>query len=225
MLTRIKAKKEQLVKEKKIPKDKQLPPVEDSELPYEVPEGWNWVRLGELAKVIEYGTSEKSSELDGDIPVFRMNNIRDGKLLIDDLKYVSAQIKDLPRLYLQNSDLLINRTNSYDLVGKTGIFRGESNKYTFASYLIRISIFLDYVTPEFINFVMNSTYFRQTQIELEITQQCGQANFNGTKLKNTIIPLPPLAEQKRIVAKINCLMSLCDTLEAKLKEARSIARS
>jgi type I restriction enzyme, S subunit len=70
------------------------------------------------------------------------------------------------------------------------------------------------------NLALNSIYFRETQIEPEITQQCGQANFNGTKLKNTLIPLPPLAEQKRIVEKCDRLMSLCGTLEAKLKQGR-----
>ncbi|WP_313934885.1 MULTISPECIES: restriction endonuclease subunit S [unclassified Nostoc] len=220
LLKKIKAQKEQLIKDKKIPKDKPISLVEDSELPYEVNENWNWVRLGELSKLIEYGTSEKSSELGGDIPVFRMNNIRDGKLLFDNLKYVSSEIKDLPRLFLQEGDLLFNRTNSYELVGKTAVFKGETNQYTFASYLIRISILPKYIISDFINLALNSTYFRQTQIEPEITQQCGQANFNGTKLKNTLIPLPPLAEQKRIVEKCDRLMSLCDTLEAKLKQGR-----
>jgi type I restriction enzyme S subunit len=68
---------------------------------------------------------------------------------------------------------------------------------------------------------MNSDYFRKTQIKAQVTQQCGQANFNGTKLANSLIPLPPLAEQKRIVAKVNQLMSLCDELETKLRQAES----
>ncbi|BAZ00152.1 restriction modification system DNA specificity domain protein [Tolypothrix tenuis PCC 7101] len=225
LLKIIKTQKEQLIKDKKIPKDKPLPLVVDSELPYEVPERWQWVRLGELAKVIEYGTSEKSSELGGDIPVFRMNNIRDGKLLFDNLKYLSAKIKDLPRLFLQKNDLLFNRTNSYELVGKTGVFKGDSNQYTFASYLIRISLLSEYISPDFVNLALNSTYFRQTQIEPEITQQCGQANFNGTKLKNTLIPLPPLAEQKRIVEKCDRLLSICDEIEKRQQQKQeSIVR-
>jgi len=68
---------------------------------------------------------------------------------------------------------------------------------------------------------MNSLYFRQTQIEPEITQQCGQANFNGTKLANTLLPLPPHQEQKRIVAKVDQFMSLCDELDVRIKQAQS----
>ena len=127
-------------------------------------------------------------------------------------------IKDLPRLYLKNSDLLFNRTNSFELVGKTGIFKGECDKFTFASYLIRIRLFDSYIFPDYVNLSMNADYFRETQINTEVTQQCGQANFNGTKLANTRIPLPPLEEQKRIVAKVNQLMALCDELEAKLRQ-------
>jgi restriction endonuclease S subunit len=91
----------------------------------------------------------------------------------------------------------------------------------FASYLIKISLMLEYISPDFINTAINSAYFRQTQINPEITQQCGQANFNGTKLKNTLIPLPPLAEQKRIVTKVDKLMKLCDELETKLTQTQT----
>jgi type I restriction enzyme S subunit len=181
--------------------------------------------LGEISKFIEYGTSEKASDIQDDVPVFRMNNIQNGKLTFNKLKYVSASIRDLPKLYLQDGDLLFNRTNSYELVGKTGLFRGENNQYTFASYLIRITLFLEYINPEFINLVINSPYFRQSQIEPEIVQQCGQANFNGTKLQNTLIPLPPLAEQKRIVAKVDELMQLCDQLEESLRQSHQRAES
>ncbi|MFN6368041.1 MAG: restriction endonuclease subunit S [Aphanizomenon sp.] len=221
LLERIKKEKERLVKEGKIKKEKSLPAIKDDEIPFDLPIGWEWVRLGELAKVIEYGTSEKSSELRDDVPVFRMNNVQEGKIIFENLKYVSATIKDLPRLYLQHGDLLFNRTNSYELVGKTGVFKGISNQYTFASYLIKISLMLEYISPDFINTAINSAYFRQTQINPEITQQCGQANFNGTKLKNTLIPLPPLAEQKRIVTKVDKLMKLCDELETKLTQTQT----
>jgi type I restriction enzyme S subunit len=68
---------------------------------------------------------------------------------------------------------------------------------------------------------MNAPYFRQTQIEPEVVQQCGQANFNGTKLASTVVPLPPLAEQRRIVAKVEQLMALVDELETQLAASRA----
>ncbi len=79
------------------------------------------------------------------IPIIRMNNIQGGKIEIRNLKYVSRKIKDLPRLYLRPNDLLFNRTNSYELVGKTGIFKGETDSFTFASYLIRVSLLSGFI--------------------------------------------------------------------------------
>ncbi len=149
-----------------------------------------------------------------------MNNIQNGKIVFSDLKYVSNNIKDLPRLYLKKSDLLFNRTNSYELVGKTGVYLKEDDVFTFASYLIRISLFNEFIDARFINYYMNSLIYRQTQIEPEITQQNGQANYNGTKLKNTIMPIPPLNEQKRIVQKVDQLMALCNELEKNIEQSK-----
>ncbi|TYQ32088.1 restriction endonuclease subunit S [Pseudanabaena sp. UWO310] len=211
----------QRVKNKKDKKEKQLFDIDRQLMYLNLPQNWSWTRIGSLSKAIEYGTSHKADEFIDAVPVLRMNNIRNGKIVFENLKYLSDSIDDLPKLYLQNGDLLFNRTNSAELVGKTGLYRGENNKYTFASYLIRIALFLEDISPEFVNLAMNSNFYRQTQIAPEITQQCGQANFNGTKLKNSIIPLPPLNEQKRIVAKVEEMMRLCDGLEAKLKEAET----
>lgn len=218
LLRRIRAEKERLFKEKQLKNAAPLPPVDPGEAPFLLPSGWAWARLGDLAKVSEYGTSQKASEVKDEVPVLRMNNISGGKIIYENLKYLPASISDLPRLYLQRDDLLFNRTNSYELVGKTGIYKGENNKMTFASYLIRLSLFTDLLDADFVNLVMNSAYFRKHQIEPNITQQNGQANFNGTKLSLTFIPLPPLEEQRRIVATVNRLMKLCDELEKNLHQ-------
>jgi type I restriction enzyme S subunit len=199
---------------------KPVPEIDESDVPFLLPEQWAWVRFGELAAEVEYGTSQKASEIGGDVPVLRMNAIRDGRVVLEESKFVASTIKDLPKLYLKNGDILFNRTNSYELVGKSGVFYGPDNKFTFASYLIRGSL-LPELLPEFITIAMNAKYYRTTQIEPEVTQQCGQANFNGTKLQHSLIPLPPLAEQKRIVTKVTELLSLCDALEAKLTQAES----
>ena len=103
----------------------------------------------------------------------------------------------------------------------TGIFLGDDDIYTFASYLIRIRFLNNLTSPVYTNLAMNAPYFRATQILPELQQQCGQANVNGTKLRNMLIPLPPLAEQRRIVAKVDNLMTLCDQLEAQLTSART----
>ncbi len=223
LVERIRKEKERLIKEGALKMEKPLEPINEEECPFALPDGWAWVRINDAAKIVEYGTSEKALSSPNaygrnSVPVFRMNNIQNGKVSHEDLKYVSNSIEELPHLYLQNNDILINRTNSYELVGKAGIFKGEDNKFTFASYLIRISFFPQFVNAVFINTALNAEYFRKSQIEPQVTQQCGQANFSGSKIKNALVPLPPLAEQHRIVAKVDALMALCDALESRLKD-------
>lgn len=212
-LDKIKQEKEQLIQEKKIKKEKAFLPISEENKPYKLPKGWEWVRLGELCTLIELGTSVKASTENIGVPVLRMNNIKNGKVVLSNLKYLDKNSKDLPRLYLRYGDLLFNRTNSYELVGKTGVFKGIDDEFTFASYLIRLRLMEKYVDNGYVNYVINSNWYRISQIEPGIVQQNGQANFNGTKLKNTLIPLPPLNEQKRIVKRIDQLMTLCDELE------------
>lgn len=211
LLSRIQAEKAKTVK-----KAKPLSEIKADDIPFDIPKHWVWCRLGEVASEITYGTSEKAF-LQGEIPVLRMGNITtDGRILYSNLKYVSSQITDLPKLYLKNGDLIFNRTNSYELVGKTGVFENEK-PYTLASYLIRVR-FLDGINSKFLSNYINSLLCRQTQIEPDIIQQNGQANFNGTKLANIIIPLPPLSEQTDIVHKIETLMAHCDELEASIRQ-------
>jgi type I restriction enzyme S subunit len=221
LLKRIKAEKERLIKEGELKLDKPLFPISADEIPYELPVGWMWGRLGDIANLVEFGTSCKANEV-GDVPVISMGHIQNGKILSRNFKFLRSDNSDLPKLFLQQNDLVFNRTNSYELVGKTALFEGENNKYTFASYLIRVRL-SSCVNAKFYNFCMGSSYFRETQIEPQIVKQCGQANYNGTKLKNTLIPIPPFVEQHRIVTKIEQLMTTCDAIEAEVAKSRAKA--
>jgi type I restriction enzyme, S subunit len=220
LIAHIERERVQLAKEQDVRIPKNVPPLNTDDHPHDIPGSWRWSRIGHLALVIDYGTSEKAGNDSSKVPVYRMGNIACGRLIEENLKYVDATINDLPGLYLKTSDILFNRTNSYDLVGKTCIYNGPNYKATFASYLIRIRLPVSMLFPSFFSAAMNAPYYRQTQIEPEIVQQCGQANFNGTKLAATLIPVPPLAEQSRIVAKVDELMALVDQLETQLAKAK-----
>lgn len=202
---------------------KNVPAITTDNYPHDIPESWQWSRIGHLALVIDYGTSQKADSDSSKVPVYRMGNIVSGRLTDENLKYVDASIDDLPGLYLKTDDILFNRTNSYELVGKAGIYTGPDDTATFASYLIRIRLPDTLLFPPFYSVAMNAPYYRQTQIEPEVVQQCGQANFNGTKLASTVVPIPPLAEQRRIVAKVEQLMALVDALETQLAASRATA--
>jgi type I restriction enzyme S subunit len=221
LLEKIKAEKERLIAEKKIKKQKPLLPISEEEKPFDLPKGWKWCRLGDILIANEYGTSQKADDLNGSIPVLRMNNIKsNGEMCYSNLKYVGTNIKDLPKLYLEKGDILFNRTNSYDLVGKTGLFE-ENSRYTFASYLIRLRIYG--ISNRYVHLCMNSNYYRTTQIEPYIVQQNGQANYNGTKVASTLIPIPPLKEQNKIVLKVYSLMQLYNALEEEIQNAKKYA--
>ena len=195
---------------------KALTPVAGTEIPFSIPSSWRWVKIGDAVLSTDYGTSHQSGHFECGIPVLKMGDIQDGALILGGQKTVPPSIDDLPALYLEKYDLLYNRTNSAELVGKTGIYLGEERAYTFASYLIRIRCSLVNSDPLYINLAMNAPYFRATQIIPNLKQQCGQANVNGTILKNMIIPFPPVAEQRRIVAKVEQLAAICDQLQGDL---------
>jgi type I restriction enzyme S subunit len=202
--------KEQRKKEAK-GKIKELPPVDTSELP-ELPEGWVWTRVGDVSKMIQYGTSEKANDDPNGIPVIRMGNILDGKIVYDNLKYFPKEWPQLRDFILQDGDVLFNRTNSMELVGKTAVYKKYPPKAVFASYLIRIKLIEDSYRPELLSFFINSLYGRR-YIASVVSQQVGQANVNGTKLSLMPIPLIPLPEQKKIVEEIETRLSIADNIE------------
>lgn len=220
LLKRIEEEKAQLVKEGKIKKQKPLPPVSDEEKPFELPQGWEWCRIGDCSLSTEYGISHKTSKSSQGVPVLKMGDIQNGEVKLGGQQVIDSDIEELPYLYLEHRDILYNRTNSAELVGKAGIYLGKDNTYTYASYLIRIRTDKNGSMPEFINLNMQAPFFRLTQINPYVKQQCGQANVNGTIMKNMLVAIPPFAEQKRILLKVVQLSDICSHLKSRLQSAQ-----
>jgi type I restriction enzyme S subunit len=120
---------------------------------------WQPHKVGELLLSLDYGTSEKTMDDPTGIPVLRMGNIRDGRIDVwidvSDLRYLPADHADFPKLLLRSGDLLFNRTNSPELVGKTAVYRDRPSPCSFASYLIRARLGPD-LLPEFLSYCTNS---------------------------------------------------------------------
>jgi type I restriction enzyme S subunit len=173
---------------------------------------WPCTTVAEVAEEVRYGTSAKTNEDTDGVPVLRMGNISDGSLYLDKLKFLPRSHAEFPDLLLKPGDLLFNRTNSAELVGKTAVYHGTPSPCSFASYLIRVRL-KDGYQPDFLSYYLNSVYGRQW-IAAVVSQQVGQANVNGTKLKALAIPNPPPAEQQRIVAEVERRLSVVDELEA-----------
>lgn len=176
-------------------------------------EGFRSSTVGAEAVLTEYGTSAKCAALQdmADVPVIRMGNLRDGGLDWTNLKYLPVNHEQFPKLLLQHGDLLFNRTNSAELVGKAAVFNGASPS-SFASYLIRVR-FKDSVDPWWANMVINSPAGRR-YVRSVVSQQVGQANVNGTKLKAFPLPLPGRDEQERRVAEHRDVVAARERLRA-----------
>jgi len=161
----------------------------------EIPEDWEVVRLGEVAREIIYGISKKG-EKEGKYPILRMNNLEDGKINCKDLQFVSLESSEFGKFKLEKGDILFNRTNSLDLVGKTALFTLDGD-FVFASYLLRIRTIKDQLLPEYLNYYFN---FEKTQQDLKSLASRGasQVNISASKLSSFPIPLPPLSEQREI---------------------------
>ena len=211
LLERIKAEKEQLIKEGKIKRSKKSESADKphyENVPFEIPESWVWTTISTFTYDLQYGTSEKSSD-EGIVPVLRMGNItRIGSIDYSDLVY-SSNMEDIQKYKLEKNDLLFNRTNSSDWVGKTAIFKSETPTI-YAGYLIRIRCII--VSPDYVNFVMNSLYHRDWCNQVK-TDAVNQSNINAQKLSNFQIPIPPYSEQLRIVNKAKQLLSIIDILD------------
>lgn len=204
----IQKEKQELIKAGKIKKEKPLPEITEEEKPFDIPESWKWVSVGSVSTNIQYGSSSKSS-LSGKIPVLRMGNIQNGKIVYDKLVYTSdeSEISKYPLLY---NDLLFNRTNSKELVGKTAIYKAETPAI-YAGYLVRLTpVSMD---SDYLNFTMQTQYY-WNYCQTVRSDAIGQSNINAEKLKRFVFPLPPLAEQKRIVARLEELLPLCEALKS-----------
>jgi type I restriction enzyme, S subunit len=162
------------------------------------PNHWVVQPLGSLCSLIEYGTSAKTTDNSIDsVPVLRMGNIQGGMIDASNLKFLPKNHSDVGKLLLEDGDLLFNRTNSAELVGKSAVYHSAIGQMTFASYLIRCRL-APGVEPEWVSLFINSPAGRR-YIESVASQQVGQANVNGTKLASFPIPLPPHEEQLRIM--------------------------
>ncbi|WP_406739986.1 restriction endonuclease subunit S [Streptomyces atratus] len=167
-------------------------------------EGWVRVPLKVVVPSTDYGISEALVSDPQGMPVLRMNNIRDGRVDADELRYCPTSVPD--RLVLRHGDVLFNRTNSIEHVGKAAMWKDDLPKATFASYLVRLNPDLRQITPEYLVEWLQHPLIRQ-RVKAISTVAVQQVNVNPTRLRDLEIDLPvSLDEQRRIVS----LLAACD---------------
>lgn len=226
LLEQIKAEREKQVKTS----GKTLKPVtsttemELAELPT-LPEGWYWVKMSEVTSGVQYGTSSKSKEK-GKFVVIRMGNIQNCRIRWDDLQYTDDE-NEINKYLLRRNDVLFNRTNSPELVGKSTIYKGEMPAI-FAGYLIRLNQLAALVNPDFLNYFLNSHIAKKHGNSVK-TDGVNQSNINGTRLGSYPFPFCSLKEQNQIVQEIETRLSVADKLEEtvtqSLQQAEALRQS
>ena len=183
----------------------------------ELPTGWASVCLEDVSVSMRYGTSIKCGHDSSQIPVLRIPNVSSGKISLDDMKFGPLEERDRRALALQAGDLLLIRSNgSLEIVGRAAVVTERAEGMSFAGYLVRLKTLREQVNTQYVWLALQSRSVR-IQIELPIRSAVGLKNINLTEFGRLSFWLPPLAEQHRIVAKVDELMSLCDQLEASLE--------
>ena len=190
----------------------------------ELPDNWGLYPLGEAIMASEYGLNDPTAA-DGNVPIVGMREISDGVVSLAGGGKIIGCPGGLVNQMLRAGDILINRTNSPDLVGKCGIVR-QNAPSVFASYLVRLSVDCMKADPEYINYWMNSRT-ADVAVKRISTRAVSQANINPTELlKNCPLPLPPLPEQRKIAEILRtwdeALEKLTSLRAAKLKRHRGL---
>lgn len=199
----IQEEKARLIKEGNIKKEKPLAEITEDEIPFDIPESWKWVRLGEMGFTNIGLTYKPTSISDKGTIVLRSSNISNGKLIYDDIVKVEMTIPE-NKMCKKGDILICARNGSKRLVGKAAII--DKDDMSFGAFM---AIFRS-ICNQYILYVINSAYFRNSLLPETGTTTINQ--ITQETLRNFLLPLPPLEEQKRIVAKIEEILPYCQQL-------------
>lgn len=198
---------------KKNPKAKKPTPVvaskiDEEEIPFEIPENWCWCRWGELSDSIQYGYNAPAKET-GKIKMVRITDIQDGKVQWETVPYCEISEEEILSYKLKKNDILFARTGG--TVGKSFLVDEEPENSVYAGYLIRTQYDSKKLNPKYLKMFMESQlYWEQLK---NGTIATAQPNCNGQTLSRMIVPLPPLAVQNAIVAKLEEVLPFVDAYE------------
>ena len=215
LLKQIKAEKEKLIAEKKLKKEKPLPPIKEEETPFEIPDNWIWCRLGEIALSIStgpFGTMlHKSDYVQNGIPLVNPMNIVNGKIIASGKMMVNDKTKQRLKSYvLKVGDVVIGRRGE---MGRCAVVTEKENGWLCGTGSFFAELHQSIHRPYFIK-VLSSDYAKSILLGSSVGSTMD--NLNHRILNNLPLPFPPLSEQTRIVKKLEELMNLCDELQSSI---------
>lgn len=211
LLKRIKAEKDQLIKEKKIKKQKLLPLIAEEEKPFEIPEIWEWCRLDELIyESPKNGFSPKAVNYETNVKNLKLGATTKGYFDETEYKYVDIVVEQDSFLWLKSRDLLIQRGNSIDFVGISAIFNCDK-KFIYPDLMMKLQP-SQFISEIFLHNVLISNYARNYYRDNASGAQKSMPKINQGIVSKTLIPLPSLSEQLAIVEKVEGLLAVCDEM-------------
>ena len=206
LLEKIAEEKARLIKEKKIKRTKKLPAITDDEKPFDIPDSWEWVKLGEIGNYIQRGRSPKYDKVNHNHPIISQKCIQWSGITLQDAKFITQEFFEKLENYrfVQKNDILWNSTGT-GTVGRANVVREEFEKVPVDSHvtLIRVNRNVD---PQFIYYYLISPII-QNNLDEYLTGTTKQKELGLNSILNVVLPIPPINEQKRIVAKLDQLMS------------------
>jgi type I restriction enzyme S subunit len=225
LLKRIQDGKDQLSQSSKQKKAKPLPPISESEEPFSLPSGWTLSRLDDITDI--QGGIAKGKKVSGKkthtLPYLRVANVQRSSLNLSEIKEIEIAEDEVERYLVRRRDLLITEGGDWDKVGRTAIWDGSTEPMAHQNHVFRARLILAEQNEHWLERYLNSQFARD-YFAGSSKQTTNLASINKTQLRSCTVPLPPLAEQHRIVQKVDELMALCDQLKERLKQASETRR-
>ena len=216
LLEKIAKEKQKLVKEGKIKKQKPLPPIKEEEIPFEIPENWKWVRLGSLITDTDAGKSpqcENRPATNQEWGVIKTTAIQDGYFLPNENKVLPPEFQIKSDQVVHAGDLLITRAGPQNRTGITCIVNEEPVNLILSDKTVRIKYVKDYINEKYLMFALKSPAVMRCIMGAKSGMAESQVNISQNNMKLFVLPYPPLAEQKRIVARLDELLPQIDELK------------
>ncbi|EGQ8244422.1 restriction endonuclease subunit S [Vibrio parahaemolyticus] len=213
LLKRIADEKAQLVKDKKIKKQKALPPIAEDEKPFELPSGWEWCRLEDVVDIqsgITKGRKLAGRELKT-IPYLSVANVQRGYLILNNVKEIDLPIDELEKYSVEDGDLLITEGGDWDKVGRTAIWRSEVPYMAHQNHVFKARPFLKEQSEAWLEMYLNGPFARK-YFAGSSKQTTNLASINKTQLRSCLIAVPPRDEKKEISDRVQELIGMCDLL-------------
>ncbi|GHV74828.1 type I restriction enzyme EcoEI specificity protein [Spirochaetia bacterium] len=220
LLDKIKVEKQRLIAEGKIRKEKPLAPIGAEDVPFALPKGWVLVRLGEIIlNPPRNGYSPKEANRETDIKSLKLGATTWGTFNPKEFKYIDDSIPDNSVFWLMPNNILIQRSNSIDYVGVSAIYTGQPKEFIYPDLMMKIEV-IEPISVVFIQKVLSSPFNREYYRNNAKGVQKTMPKITQGIVSDTMIPLPPLAEQRAVVLHVEKILAMIDELEAQVKERK-----